>query len=287
MKKFATVVVLYNPTDEFLTSSILALSANLYIVNNSPVSYSHFFFDKKVSCYMDNYNRGGIAGAINKGVTQAVLDGCEYFFTFDQDSSLPDDFFINMESFIVKNNADLVCPNFFDVNSKTYAAFVNLNKFTYDVLNKPEKTDFAISSGMGISKKAWDMIGQLDESYIIDHVDTDFCLRAKELDIPIYVNYDVCLNHAIGNRSVHKFLGVTLKPNHHSKIRKYYICRNGTNLSFRYFFKYPSYFFMNTLRVIHEYVCVILYEESKLDKIKAMTKGIYHSVIGRLGSYEK
>lgn len=44
---------------------------------------------------------------------------------------------------------------------------------------------------------------------------------------------------------------------------------------------------MNTLRVIHEYVCVILYEESKLDKIKAMTKGIYHSVIGRLGSYEK
>jgi rhamnosyltransferase len=138
---------------------------------------------------------------------------------------------------------------------------------------------------MGFSKKAWENIGRCNEDYIIDHVDTDFCMRALDKDYKIYVNYDICLKHAIGKRTTHNFLGVTIKPNHHNYIRKYYIVRNGTHLAFKYFLEYPSYFYLNILRVAHEFVCVLFYEKNKIKKTLSMLKGLCHSMYGKLGSY--
>lgn len=282
--KYGSVVVLFNPDDEVIANieRITQENINVVLVDNSftPVKY-----DFKSCHYIFNGNEGGIAGALNLGIDFLFSDGCDFVFTFDQDSKIPNNFYSSMDELINKKNASLVCPNFFDVNSKTFATFVHVSKFRYEVVNGSDYTNLAISSGMGISKKAWDGIGRFEEPYIIDHVDTDYCLRALDKGYKIYVNYDVCLNHAIGNRTTHKFLGVTLKPNHHGYIRKYYIARNGTHLSFRYFFKYPSYFYLNVLRVGHELVCVLFYENQKIKKTKSILKGLWHSLFGKLGAY--
>lgn len=289
MLRYAFVVVLFKPDDSVFRNIEKYKDVGVFVVNNGPGDYEGFLRNELAIenvFYQNNSNKGGIAGAFNVGLTEAFKQGYEFCFTFDQDSCIFDDFIPSMDNLIGLKHADLVCPNFFDVNSKTYATFVSLYKFKYKVDNYAECTAFPISSGMGISKKAWDEIGKFNENYFIDHVDTDFALRAATLGYRFFVNHGLCLNHAIGQRSLHKFLGVTLKPNHHNYVRKYYIVRNGTHLAFKYILKYPSYFYMNILRVIHEVLCVLLYEKDKMIKIKSMTKGLFHAVIGRLGAYE-
>lgn len=286
---FAVVVVLYNPDDEAILNLNQFNAFGLYVINNGMDDISDkltWLSKKRKFSYYNNNNKGGIAGALNVGVTNAFLDEYDYVFTFDQDSNINDNFISSMESFIKNRNADIVCPNFYDINSHTFATFVELTKFKYKVVVDSDVTAFAISSGMGFSKNAWQKIGLLNEGYFIDHVDTDFCLRAIISELKIHVNRDVCLEHAIGNRTCHRFLGVTLKPNHHNYLRKYYIVRNGTHLGFKYFFKFPSYFYLNILRVTHEFACVLLYESDKQRKLSSMLKGLWHSVVNRLGQYE-
>ncbi|MEB7598149.1 glycosyltransferase [Raoultella terrigena] len=279
--RIGVVVVLFEPEDDVLNniSQYIRDDVLLCAVDNSKDKNS-FPYDCQ---YIHNSNIGGIAGAFNRGVEYLIARGCDYIFTFDQDSVLPENFFSSMKSFIREKEAKIVVPDFIDINSKTHAAFVTLNRWNYKVTTDKDTTAFAISSGMGFDTSVWKIIGPFSEEYIIDHVDTELCLKAAKNNIKIYINYDICLEHQIGNRSVHKFLGVTLKPNHHNYKRKYYIVRNGTHLSFKYFFNYPSYFYLNILRIIHEALCVILYEKDKFRKLKYMLKGLVHSFTGKLG----
>lgn len=277
----ASVVILYNPTDENIKNiSRQYDSDKLFVVNNGESLINNKFN------IINNKNKGGIAGGLNVGIKKAFESGFDFVFTFDQDSILPANFFHSMEKFITNNDAELVCPNFFDVNSKTFATFFELHKFRYHVLSgHPLTTDFAISSGMGISQKAWKCIGEFNEGYIIDHVDTEFCLRAKKLNIKIFINFDICLEHAIGNRIKKKLLGITFKPNNHNYIRRYYIIRNGIYLSVTNLFSYPGFFYLNALRTIHEIVCICFFEKDRKKKMTAVIKGIFDGVRLRLGTY--
>lgn len=279
--RFGVVVVLFEPDENVLSniSQYIRDDVLLCAVDNSKNEVSFPY-----NChYIHNSNLGGIAGAFNKGIEYLLSENCDYIFTFDQDSVLPNDFFSCMNDFIHEKKAKIVVPDFIDINSKTHAAFVTLSRWKYKVTTEADNTAFAISSGMGFDINVWNSIGPFTEDYIIDHVDTELCLKAVKNNIKIFINYDICLEHQIGNRSVHKFLGVTLKPNNHNYKRKYYIVRNGTHLSLKYFISYPSYFYLNILRIVHETLCVILYEKDKVRKIKYMCKGIVHALIGKLG----
>ncbi|WP_426768219.1 glycosyltransferase [Erwinia aphidicola] len=288
--KFGITVVWFNPTAEQVKEILKFKYKNdcaVCIVDNSQSRNNKFESDivgVNGINYIHNKNLGGIAGGFNRGVNH--LFNCQdigFVFTMDQDSILDIDFFVNMTDFCISKDAKLSCPNFYDRNSKTYGSFVLLTPFSYQITNSGS-THFCISSGMCISREAWLSIGQFNEDLIIDHVDTEYALRAYVNNIEIKVNYDQCLNHAIGERTKHKFLGVTIKPNHHSYIRKYYIIRNGTFLSFIYFKHTKGYFKLNVFRIIHEYLAVMLYEKDKLRKLKFMSKGLLHAIRGRLGA---
>ncbi|MGL5529424.1 MAG: glycosyltransferase [Plesiomonas shigelloides] len=286
------VIVWYNPT-ESQKQNLLPLSRcnNLCIcvVDNS-ASYEQAAYEKLAEqgiTYVHNANAGGIAGAFNCGVKYLSRNSAvKVFFTMDQDSELTQEFFVNMYQFMCDNKAELACPNFFDRNAKTYGTFLTLTPFFYKITNDGI-TEFCISSGLGISRYAWELLGPFNESLIIDHVDTDFCLRAYEYNITIKVNYGQCLNHAIGERSNHKLLGITIKPNHHSYVRKYYIARNGTYLAIKYFGMAKGYFNLNILRLVHEIISVLLYEKDKKRKLWYMIKGIFHGIKGELGAIKK
>ncbi|MES3850872.1 glycosyltransferase, partial [Escherichia coli] len=262
-------VVLFNPSDENI-KHLEYLAKNditLAVVDNSPVR-------KKIEMgnisYIYNQNKGGIAGALNKGINALIASGCEFFYTFDQDSIFDISYFNKMNNFRYQENAEIICPDFYDVNSKTHGMFIQLGRWGYSDVRGKKTASFAITSGMGISKNAWDTIGEFNELYFIDHVDTEYCLRAANKGIDIYVNYSVCIDHEIGKREKHNFLGLTLKPNNHNFIRKYYIVRNGTHCAFKMHKQFPSFFKLNFLRVSHELVCVILYEDNKFKKVHYM-----------------
>ncbi|WP_191091585.1 glycosyltransferase [Affinibrenneria salicis] len=283
--KIGFIVVLYNPEHDIIDKWKNEQKGSHYhfcVVDNSKEKNNHGF-----DYYIHNENAGGIAGALNKGINYLFEHGCDFIFTFDQDSILPKYFFEEMESFIVEKNAKMVCPNFYDINSKSYATFFLLKKWIYKKVNlkKEDITTFAISSGMGISRSAWETVGEFNEAYIIDHVDTEICLKAHVNNIPIYVNKNICLNHQIGNRETVDLFFLKLKPNNHNKYRKYYIVRNGTHLSFKYVSVCPSFFIFNSVKVAYEFFCVF-FEKNKLAKFGAMARGLLHSITGTLGSYK-
>ncbi|WP_194091038.1 glycosyltransferase [Vibrio hibernica] len=280
-KKFGVIYVLYYP-NQYQVKEILKttkFNGSVCVVDNTPVNNnnSNYFDNYPDVKYIDNKNSGGIAGAFNLGFQYFISISCNMVFTFDQDSIIPDRYFSEMLNYYDKYNAKILCPNFYDTNSNTFGKFVKLTKFGYAESND-NTTHFCISSGMLIDIATYIELGGFDEGLIIDHVDTDFALKALCENVKIYFCKEVIMEHQIGNRSKHEFLGVTLKPNHHNKLRKYYIVRNGTYLSFKYFSKYKGYFFLNVNRVIHEFLCVILYEKDKLAKVFYMAKAILASI---------
>lgn len=287
--KVGVVIVWYNPTQDQVNNTFKLSNIDdlkVCVVDNSKEKYVDARLESKLETisYVHNGNEGGIAGAFNRGIESFLEDeSISLYFTMDQDSDFQSSYYQEMSAFMVKNNAAIACPNFYDRNSKTYGTFVSLTPYFYKIV-KDGTSVFCISSGMGISAEAWKDVGPFDEDLIIDHVDTDFCLKAYSKRIEIKVNYEQCLNHAIGEREKHYFLGVCFKPNHHSYVRKYYIVRNGTYLAFKYFGITKGYFNLNILRVIHEVACVVLYEKDKLRKLRFMAQGLIDGLRGKLGA---
>lgn len=285
--KSGVVVVWFNPNAEHVGNLILLLKQHKYIcvVDNSVDANTKLIPSSTEINYIHNGNKGGIAGAFNRGFDYFYSENiASYVYTFDQDTKVPDNYFLDMDSFILTNKASIACPSFFDINAKTFGKFVKMKKLTFHESND-KTTHFCISSGMSISIKTYLLLNGFNEDLIIDHVDTEFALKAYTSNISISFNRDVVLEHAIGEREKKNFLGVTIKPNHHSAVRKYYISRNGTYLALKYFNNAKSYFVLNVFRMIHEYLSVILYENQKVDKIKAMNRGLVDAIKGKLGKY--
>jgi rhamnosyltransferase len=289
--KISAVVVTYNPVSEHL-ENIFRLGSQfdkVYVVDNSTEKtdlLTKLLHNSKFELINLNGNLG-IAKALNVGLSKACLE-YDYCVTFDQDSKLKVDFSSEMKKRLnyVDSNTAILAPNFFDRNSKSYATFSLLTKWQCKNFNanpnikKLLPSSFAITSGAFINLNIYMKIGPFKDEYFIDHVDSEYCLRAKRNGYKIFIAQDVVLNHSIGERTKHNLLGLTIKPNHHNAQRKYFICRNGISMSKEYFNDYPSYSFLTFARLVHEVIAIVFFEKNKLNKSKAMLFGFYDAIKG-------
>jgi rhamnosyltransferase len=297
MTKFATVVVTYFPSDACIADieKMASYCGRLIIIDNTPIEASVNLPKSgniKVHKLNDNY---GLATALNIGLQLAGKEQYENIFLLDQDSRPFESFFKEMLKFkaeidVLISNCALYVPNFYDRNSKTFAKFPSLTRFSLkhtacDVMQSGpcSRTTIAITSGTLINYTKYQKIGPLKDEYFIDFIDNEYCLRLYKLGYRLAINCNVTLDHAIGARIVRKFIGFTIKPNFHSALRRYYIARNGVRTSLAYAYHYPSYIPLILARMIHELFSIILFENCKYTKIKAMIYGIYHGFIGRMG----
>jgi len=297
MCKFAAVVVTHFP-DAACIESLKRISTQcdrLLVIDNTPDDTIADFpqFENVTICKLRH--NVGLARALNQGIQSAGQEGYENIFLLDQDSHPPDNFFKKMLVFkseidSVVTNCALYAPNFYDRNSKTFAKFPLITRFTLkhatcvELQSKPSSTvTIAITSGTLITYSIYKKIGPLRDDYFIDFLDNEYCLRVNKLGYRIAVNCDVILDHSIGCRSLNKFLGITIKPNFHSALRRYYIARNGVRTALDYAYDYPSYLPLIIARMSHELLSILLYENNKYKKIKGIFCGIYDCLIGRMG----
>ena len=297
MSKCAAVIVTYFPDADSIENleRVSSLCDKVIVVDNTPTDIMTPIPQLPNITIRKSPENVGLAAALNQGIKLAGQQGYENIFLFDQDSRPPDDFFRNMLTFKSRtdsqvNNCGLYVPNFYDRNSNTFAKFPVLRRFnlthatcTDTVSGLHNDAILAITSGSLITYSRYREIGPLREDYFIDFIDNEYCLRIDKLGLRIAVNCDVVLDHAIGKRSMHRFLGITIKPNHHSGLRRYYIARNGIRTSVDYLFHYPSYVVLILARMSHELLSILLYEDNKYKKIQGIFYGIYHGLIGRMG----
>src|SRR5258708_22915909 len=71
---------------------------------------------------LPNFNKGGVAGAYNRGLERLIGKMCQILFIFDQDSAVPDDYFTQMQDacLALGNPHFLVGPKIFDINVNRY-----------------------------------------------------------------------------------------------------------------------------------------------------------------------
>jgi len=293
--KLVGVLVAFSPSEAQINHIIKIASELLFVfvVDNTEGNASNGFSDR--ICMPDNVrvlyngNVGGIAGALNLGIREAInnFNNC-FIFLLDQDSCLPPTFFESQYIFAITNNRMVVVPKYFDVNSRTFGNYTRLSKWRIDNIDgehsvSPFEVTFAITSGTLIFSSLFEKVGFFREEYFIDHVDSEFCIRLHESGYLILVNPDVVIEHAIGNRKLKKFVGICFKPNFHSPVRRYYAVRNGVFMIRQHFRYFPSILWLIMLRISYEYAGIIFFEKARWAKLKALYWGVIDGMCLNVG----
>ena len=146
-----------------------------------------------------------------------------------------------------------------------------------------DKAVIAITSGTLITFDRYQQIGPFDESYFIDFIDNEYCLRAYKLGLKVAVNCRALINHSIGKREKKHIFKIEMKPNNHNAKRRYFIARNGIRTAVLYFSQFKLYLLLVVLRLLHEIISIALYENNKFFKLRAVVVGIFDGCLGKMG----
>lgn len=234
------ICVTYNPDPEILLKVISACAGQVekvYVIDNgSTFPIGPFDRFENVESIFLGENRG-IAAAINVGIKQARLAVYKYTLLLDQDSILPKDMvrnylkWIDKLSLLTKQSVAAIGPRYKDPRTGQISFFVRFKWFRNDYLSDPENspfvpTDFLISSGSFYPIEIFDKIGTLDEKLFIDHVDTEWCLRAASEGFKFFGIWDVVMEHSLGEGGISLWLFRWRTQPIHKPFRLYYIARN-------------------------------------------------------------
>ncbi|RLI53890.1 MAG: hypothetical protein DRP09_14610 [Candidatus Thorarchaeota archaeon] len=300
MTKFACVAVTFFPDSDAIKNlnRLAKICPLLVIIDNTPHPSSLTLEEDEPNIILRKYRKNkGLAKALNDGICIAAERGFENIFLLDQDTWVTDGFFHHMLDFKEKMEKStgvqaIYASNFWDRNSYSFAKFPLLEKFwvrhlscTAGPLGHQDGALIAITSGTLIDYTTYHKIGPFREDYFIDFIDNEYCLRAARHGCKIFVNCAVSVNHSIGYRSKRRLLGVTVKPNHHLPIRRYYIARNGVRTAIEYFRSYPSFSALLLARLAHEIASILFFEKNKGNKLKGLILGFLHGISGKMGEY--
>jgi rhamnosyltransferase len=294
-----SVVVLFNPTEAHVDNllGLKRLCAEVVAVDNS-LHVDLRLHQRMRELGIDvvvNSNRGGIAGAFNRGMEQLLEKQCDLLFTFDQDSEVPDDFFRKMIEAAegLKSPYFLLGPKIYDTNVDHYIPLLILSETSFRarfIFMSDEDQGLVpctsvISSGCVMSAETYRGLGAFREDYFIDYVDAEYSFRARSHGIPVYTNTSLTMKHELGNAKDHKILGVDLVQWNYVPLRLYYAARNSLDVSRLYRSTVPSAPLIN-LMTVSLFLSVLLFEDKKLRKMGALFAGVFDGLFGRLGSME-
>lgn len=293
MMSFGLIFVLYQPSAEFVRNlhKARAICPVVVAVDNSPEPdlHLHEALRQGGTTVIDNRNRGGLAGAYNRGAEALLATGCEVIFLLDQDSEIDTSFFSGMMQACSGLGTDtfLLGPKIHEINlGRCMPAIPPGRRFP-----RPRRIDdetdglfptlFVISSGTALSAGAYRRLGAFREDYFIEYIDIEYGLRASSRDVPVYMNAAVTMRQTTGHIVRHGRLFTT----HHAAWRRYYGARNAVHALRLYRSRWALHWLPGLL-ALHQALCVTLFEDRKIRKLVAIGCGYLDGLFGRLGRFE-
>lgn len=239
------VLVTHNPTTKTLLPALESVArqvAAIVVVDNasehSPQGWisdasRNFRADVEVLVQEDNL---GLGAGYNVGLDKARSRGAVFVLLLDQDSELE----FGTVAKLRAAHLDLaqrgvmaaaVGPRYRDASDASLSQFVRASCFRFQRVGCGEnggtvEADFLISSGSLLSMTAIETIGGMDEGLYIDHVDTEWCFRARSLGFGIFGVCDAIMRHSLGERRVAIWFLRWRRVPVHAPFRYYYIFRN-------------------------------------------------------------
>jgi len=210
------LVVLFHPSEAHVYNllRLKRLVEGIVAVDNSPVLdiRLHQRVRNAGIDILPNFNKGGVAGAYNRGLERLIGKMCQILFIFDQDSAVPDDYFTQMMDACLALGSPhfLVGPKIFDINVNRYLPAHVVRRFAVKPIPITDQKHGLVScssiitSGSMMSAETYRILGPFLEGYFIDHVDTEYSFRAMCKGVPVYINTSLVLKHEVGKRIDHK-----------------------------------------------------------------------------------
>ena len=296
--KIFAVIIIYYPDRIKLIRSIIKILfqvEKVVLVDNTPAEDSiqeNFFVgidSDKIKLISLNENFG-IAYAQNIGIEWALLNKAEYILFLDQDSEADasmvaklSNYFDNKLPCLVKKKIAAVGPLHIDSRNGSESYFIN-SKFGFlfrvysnNTIKKNNHliVNYLISSGMLVSKDALINVRGKRSDYFIDHIDTEWCLRARRSGFILLGAQDAFLFHTLGDNVKRIWLFFHRNVHIHQPIRNYYIFRNTI---FIIKFKNLSLieYLYQVLKLIKIFIYYMMFENQKHLRFQMMLLGLKH-----------
>jgi rhamnosyltransferase len=300
--KVHAIVVTFNPKRDVLLREFEMLAPQVHKIwlvdnaSNQPLAnwVSDLGFGSKLELVQMSSNVG-LGAAQNAGITLARSTGATHVLILDQDSEpMPDMVTRLLTATDRLLSADVrvaaVAPVWADSAKGPASYFVRLGWFGFkrqNVLSGQDvvDADFVISSGSMVPTSVLDDIGPMDESLFIDHVDTEWCLRALSKGYRLFGVPSSRMVHTLGDRRERIWFLRWRNVPHHSPFRYYYILRNGILLQRRQYIpiKWRVAELFRSIRVLFFYG---LFSANRLQCLQYMFKGIWDGFKGISGPYK-
>jgi rhamnosyltransferase len=279
---WSVAFVLFDPDWEKLAPRVKALSrvAPVLLVDNSPEDQHRAAEAAGLipeAAWLRHGNRAGIAGALNAAADWASTHG-EWLLTMDQDSELGTPLALALAAAARRETA----------RGKT-AIFAPAHCLEGDHSSPPgpdqwQDVDSVMTSGNLLRLEAWKSIGGFREELFIDSVDHDFCLRLADAQWKVRFNPALQLPHSLGALQRHPVgFGKTLAITHHNPVRRYFITRNRWSTMRWHWRRHPRFVLREFKHQMLDILAIVLFEEKKVSKCKALVWGSWHALKGQLG----
>lgn len=299
--EMACIIVTYNPEKHalcLLFSQLLKSFVSIYVVDNFFSDETSQIVRKICFHYQDRINlislekNYGIAKAINIGVEAARRDHHSYVMLFDQDSVPQDGLLEEMlttaqELMGTDNQVAAIGPRLYDPRSGVFFKFalfkwgiwkkIGCHSGSGDLI----PCEFINSSGSLIFLNQWKRIGPFREDFFIDHVETEWYMRARYLGLKCY---GYCsrsyLEHYMGDDVCRYWFGGWRYMPHRSPERHYTIVRNGI---WMWKFKHtPMAWVVNSLvKVCFTLLYFSLFDKERKKQFIYTLKGIRDGLSGK------
>ncbi|MBE5790337.1 MAG: glycosyltransferase family 2 protein [Clostridiales bacterium] len=266
MDRIYAGIISYNPDVDRLRKNIDSISQQVsaVVVFENGSTQQRYIVEEFPSVLFLRADRNiGIAGALNQLLRWGKNNDYEWMISLDQDSVCPDGYVENMQRYLqVSMKIGIVAPVIIDRN---------IGIVGHRPQRQWEEVRTCITSGAFNSIEAWSAVSGYDESMFIDSVDFEYCYRLRKLGYKVIQIRKAQLLHEIGKSQKRRFLFWKVKVNGHCAFRKYYIARNNVYYPLKH--KLWLRFLRGNFRNLWLLITVVLYEDDKSEKEKAIRQG--------------
>jgi rhamnosyltransferase len=252
------------------------------IVNNTSHEIINYNSDLHNFMIVNNFNLHGLAGAYNVGIQIMANINPEYILFLDDDTPVDQLFQLLSTSFynsFIDKSVAAVAPNYIDSRSKTKGLHILLSKYSFKRISRDysgvSNVSYMINSCSLWRYEAVLKIGKYDEQMQIDHIDTDYCIRAIKLGYILVLNSIFSFSHNIGDRVSYRFLSKEFRSGNHSPIRRWLIMRNSIIIIRKHYRKFPILILIIFGRILYELMGILIAEKNKFYKLKMSIKGLF------------
>jgi rhamnosyltransferase len=251
------VIVTYNPDLNTLFDNVSRISSQvdkLVIFDNASINKDEMKGNEKLNSadFMFSATNVGLGAAYNR-VIEMYRNNYDFLITFDQDTTIGPDLVSNLLTLFDDPNVAIVGPNF-DSRQRNELAV--------------SEVTVLIQSSAVFRMKIFEEIGGFEESYFIDSVDFELCLRAGTFGYRVLRSNNDNIVHNLGFRRKSLFWSYIS----HSPLRNYYIARNHVRLSRDYFRRYPIFIFKKNFFFLLHFIKLLLLER-RFESLKNFYKG--------------